>query len=162
MTFLEEKHTEGRSLILPGLRALFLFLSGVALDLLFLWLSNNGGQIVKQLTMEAALLVPLCIGIVAPLTAGNRRPFRIISGLGMSFLVLAGIAVCGLVVAGQADAAQAAYCASPDHECHVYGGGDSIHTVLTFLYLVYAALLIIPGALIMGLLLKKRWTKREG
>jgi hypothetical protein len=137
-------------------------MSGVFLTLLYLSLNNMhdvNGLIWNGLTIVTPLLAPLCIGIIAPLIVDKRSPSLIAEGLGMSLLVLAGIAMCGLIAAGQVDAATEAYCASPGNECHI---GSYLATTTMFMYLAYGVILIIPGALIMGQVRKKRQAKREG
>lgn len=139
-----------------GLRLFFAFMSGVSLTLLYLLLSYVPGVnalVWDGLAVVAPLLLPLCIGIVTPLTVDRRSSSLVAEGLGMSLLVLAGIAICGLIAAARADASMEAYCASPGVECHI---GSDLATTVTFVYLIYGAILIVPSALITGLIRKKR------
>jgi hypothetical protein len=98
MNISEEKHTQKRVVMPVGLRPLLAFMSGVFATLLFLFLINmsDGNSLIINGSMVVALLAPLCIGIVAPLTVDKRSPSLIAWGLGMSLLVLAGEAFCGL------------------------------------------------------------------
>jgi hypothetical protein len=163
MSLSEEEHTQKQVTMLTCLGLFLAFISGVVLTLLAVGITNlaNGNFLAVVGLEVAALVAPLCIGIIVPLIVNRRGPVRIAAGLGVSLLVLAGIAVCALPFAVAADAQFDAYCNAPGHECHI---GD-IATPFTLLYVMYGAVLIILSAPLTGLvlkLIKKRQTRREG
>lgn len=160
----EKKHMR-KSVKMPvGLDHLLAFISGVVLTLLFLGLPDlaNHYFLIVEGAEIAALLAPLCIGIIVPLLINNRYSEPISAGMGVSLIVLAGIVLCGLPFSIAADAAANAPCNLPGREC--YGRGFGIATLVTFLYAVYGVLLIIPSALLTGWIIKrikKSQAKRE-
>lgn len=105
------------------------------------------------LAVLVVVLFPLGIGIAAALT-GSRKHV-VLSALGTGLTAWTGVGCYPLYAAVNADAAEAAHCAT--NYCHV----GPLETALTTLYLIAGTVLVILGSVITALIMKHSLRRME-
>jgi MFS family permease len=102
------------------------------------------------------LLVPLGLGCIAALIRGRRSSHIVLSALGAGVLAWLGASCYPFYSAYQSAVETNTYCAQ--NYCH---GGAGIISLLIIVLLFVGILLVLSGALITGLIMKRRLKKRE-
>ena len=102
------------------------------------------------------LLVPPGLGCIAALMRGRKSSHIVLSAAGAGVLVWLGASCYPFYGAYQSAVETNTYCAQ--NYCH---GGAGIISLLIIVLLLVGLLLIIPGSMITGLIMKRRLRKRE-
>ena len=153
-----ERHGKVRMTFLRLLSIPGAFAAGWVLAFIFARVPGTRGSFLPFVQLFALLAWPLLLGIAAafvaaPLTRERKiRALLIPYALGLGFLVIVGISAYWSPILSQQDAVTNASCALPGHECHVGGIGMEVFTIYVFLY---GMALMLPGAIITGLIINR-------